>query len=213
MPHKRRLASRQCNRGLQQRSGPVCCTCAGCATRRRQAGGSGASRLASHSEAAASSPDPGRHLAPDGSGQRAGRDLPRRRGPPPLPRARRRRARALPLAHLLLLPHEQPLPPTRQTPEPNLARGMRQLNGVYAQSFNRRHARVSHLLQGRLQRAARAGRPAPARKRALHRQEPGPGGPLPAPPRVALVEPPRDARSRASLVPGDRRLPRTLRAV
>lgn len=36
-----------------------------------------------------------------------------------------------------------------QTPEPNLARGMRQLNGVYAQSFNRRHARVGHLLQGR----------------------------------------------------------------
>lgn len=36
-----------------------------------------------------------------------------------------------------------------QTPEPNLARGMRQLNGVYAQGFNRRHARVGHLLQGR----------------------------------------------------------------
>lgn len=36
-----------------------------------------------------------------------------------------------------------------QTPEPNLARGMRQLNGVYAQSFNRRHGRVGHLLQGR----------------------------------------------------------------
>ena len=36
-----------------------------------------------------------------------------------------------------------------QTPEPNLARCMRQLNGVYAQWFNRRHARVGHLLQGR----------------------------------------------------------------
>lgn len=36
-----------------------------------------------------------------------------------------------------------------QTPEPNLARGMRQLNGVYAQAFNRRHARVGHLWQGR----------------------------------------------------------------
>jgi REP element-mobilizing transposase RayT len=36
-----------------------------------------------------------------------------------------------------------------QTPEPNLSRGMRQLNGVHAQSFNRRHARVGHLLQGR----------------------------------------------------------------
>jgi putative transposase len=36
-----------------------------------------------------------------------------------------------------------------QTPDPNLARGMRQLNGVYAQTFNRRHSRVGHLLQGR----------------------------------------------------------------
>lgn len=36
-----------------------------------------------------------------------------------------------------------------QTPEPNLAVGMRQLNGVYSQWFNRRHARVGHLLQGR----------------------------------------------------------------
>lgn len=36
-----------------------------------------------------------------------------------------------------------------QTPEPNLARGMRQLNGVYAQSFNRRHDRAGHLLEGR----------------------------------------------------------------
>lgn len=36
-----------------------------------------------------------------------------------------------------------------QTPEPNLAQGMRQLNGVYAQGFNRRHGRVGHLFQGR----------------------------------------------------------------
>ncbi len=36
-----------------------------------------------------------------------------------------------------------------ETPEPNLAAGMRQLNGVYAQTFNRRHARVGHLFQGR----------------------------------------------------------------
>jgi putative transposase len=35
------------------------------------------------------------------------------------------------------------------TPRPNLARGMRDLNGVYAQWFNRRHARVGHLFQGR----------------------------------------------------------------
>jgi putative transposase len=36
-----------------------------------------------------------------------------------------------------------------QTPEANLCAGMRQLNGVYAQGFNRRHARVGHLFQGR----------------------------------------------------------------
>jgi len=36
-----------------------------------------------------------------------------------------------------------------ETPRPNLARGMRQLNGVYAQRFNRRHNRVGHLTQGR----------------------------------------------------------------
>jgi REP element-mobilizing transposase RayT len=36
-----------------------------------------------------------------------------------------------------------------ETPEPNLSLGMRQLNGVYAQSFNRRHDRVGHLFQGR----------------------------------------------------------------
>jgi putative transposase len=36
-----------------------------------------------------------------------------------------------------------------RTPRPNLARGMRDLNGVYAQAFNRRHRRVGHLFQGR----------------------------------------------------------------
>lgn len=36
-----------------------------------------------------------------------------------------------------------------RTPEPNLARGMRDLNGRYAQAFNRRHHRVGHLFQGR----------------------------------------------------------------
>ena len=35
------------------------------------------------------------------------------------------------------------------TLEPMLSRGMRQLNGVYAQWFNRRHRRVGHLFQGR----------------------------------------------------------------
>jgi len=36
-----------------------------------------------------------------------------------------------------------------ETPEPTLARGMRDLNSTYAQSFNRRHERVGHVLQGR----------------------------------------------------------------
>ena len=36
-----------------------------------------------------------------------------------------------------------------ETPEANLSRGMRQLNGVYTQRFNRRHKRSGHLFQGR----------------------------------------------------------------
>jgi hypothetical protein len=36
-----------------------------------------------------------------------------------------------------------------ETPEANLSRGMRHLNGVYTQSFNRSHSRIGHLLQGR----------------------------------------------------------------
>jgi REP-associated tyrosine transposase len=36
-----------------------------------------------------------------------------------------------------------------QTPDGNLSKGMRQLNGVYTQTSNRRHRRVGHLFQGR----------------------------------------------------------------
>jgi REP element-mobilizing transposase RayT len=36
-----------------------------------------------------------------------------------------------------------------ETPKANLSIGMRQLNGIYTQSFNRRHQRVGHLFQGR----------------------------------------------------------------
>jgi len=36
-----------------------------------------------------------------------------------------------------------------ETPEANLAQGMRQLNGVYTQCFNRAHDRVGHVFQGR----------------------------------------------------------------
>ena len=35
------------------------------------------------------------------------------------------------------------------TPKANLSKGMRQLNGVYTQRFNRRHRRVGHVFQGR----------------------------------------------------------------
>ena len=36
-----------------------------------------------------------------------------------------------------------------ETPDGNLASGMRQLSGVYTQRFNRRHKRVGHVFQGR----------------------------------------------------------------
>ncbi len=36
-----------------------------------------------------------------------------------------------------------------ETPDANLSKGMRQLNGVYTQSFNRSHSRVGHVFQGR----------------------------------------------------------------
>ena len=36
-----------------------------------------------------------------------------------------------------------------ETPEANLVAGMRRLNSVYTQSFNHRHDRVGHVLQGR----------------------------------------------------------------
>ncbi|MBF0507200.1 MAG: transposase [Nitrospirae bacterium] len=36
-----------------------------------------------------------------------------------------------------------------ETPDGNLSAGMRQLNGVYTQSYNRMHERVGHVFQGR----------------------------------------------------------------
>jgi REP element-mobilizing transposase RayT len=36
-----------------------------------------------------------------------------------------------------------------ETPDPNLSLGMRHLNGVYTQHFNRKHLRVEHVFQGR----------------------------------------------------------------
>jgi len=36
-----------------------------------------------------------------------------------------------------------------ETPEGNLSKGMRQLNGIYTQAYNQRHRTVGHLFQGR----------------------------------------------------------------
>ncbi len=36
-----------------------------------------------------------------------------------------------------------------ETPDGNVSAGMRHLNGVYTQRFNRRHGRVGHMFQGR----------------------------------------------------------------
>jgi putative transposase len=36
-----------------------------------------------------------------------------------------------------------------ETPEANLSSGMRQLNGIYTQRYNRKHKQVGHLFQGR----------------------------------------------------------------
>jgi putative transposase len=36
-----------------------------------------------------------------------------------------------------------------ETPQANLSQGMRQLNGVYTQHFNRAHGKVGHVFQGR----------------------------------------------------------------
>lgn len=38
-----------------------------------------------------------------------------------------------------------------ETPEANLSKGMRQLNGVYTQRFNKAYGRVGHVFQGRYQ--------------------------------------------------------------
>lgn len=36
-----------------------------------------------------------------------------------------------------------------ETPEGNLSRGMRQINGIYTQMFNKRHRKTGHIFQGR----------------------------------------------------------------
>ncbi|MCP4698341.1 MAG: addiction module toxin RelE, partial [Gammaproteobacteria bacterium] len=41
-----------------------------------------------------------------------------------------------------------------ETPDANLSKGMRQLNGVYTQHFNKNHQRVGHVFQGRFKAIA-----------------------------------------------------------
>ena len=93
-----------------------------------------------------------------------------------------------------------------ETPEPNLVAGMRRLNGVYTQVFNRRQRRVGHLFQGRykaivvdkdgyLRELCRYIVLNPVRAKAVKRPEQWPWssyrttvGELPAPPWLAVEE-------------------------
>ncbi len=53
------------------------------------------------------------------------------------------------LALPCLVRDDQPYHFVVETPDANLSKGMRQLNGVYTQRTNRRHGLVGHLFQGR----------------------------------------------------------------
>ena len=59
-----------------------------------------------------------------------------------------------------------------ETPEANLAQGMRHFNGVYTQRYNRRHRRVRACLSRPLQGYPRAEGQLPAGTGALHRPQP-----------------------------------------
>ena len=54
-----------------------------------------------------------------------------------------------------------------ETPDGNLSKGMRQLNGVYTQAFNKRHDRVGHIFQGRY-KAQRCSMPFKTSSNATH---------------------------------------------
>jgi len=43
-----------------------------------------------------------------------------------------------------------------ETPDGNLSKGMRQLNGVCTQAFNKRHGRISYVFQGRFKEMSKA---------------------------------------------------------
>ena len=52
----------------------------------------------------------------------------------------------------MLLPDDQSLSPASRDGGRYLSGGMRQLNGLYTQRFNRRHGLAGHLFQGRYKR-------------------------------------------------------------
>ncbi len=52
----------------------------------------------------------------------------------------------MPTAYCLMTNHYHLLV---ETPDGNLSKGMRQLNGVYTQRFNPKHKKMGHLFQGR----------------------------------------------------------------
>jgi REP element-mobilizing transposase RayT len=54
-----------------------------------------------------------------------------------------------------------------ETAQATLSRGMREVNGVYTQAFNRRHQRVGQVLQGRWSTNPMPRPAAPARSRAV----------------------------------------------
>ncbi len=63
-----------------------------------------------------------------------------------------------------------------QTPKPESLEGMRQINGIYAQRFNRRHDRCGHLFQGRFG-ATLVETAGTCSNCPVCRTQPGPGGP------------------------------------
>ncbi len=91
----------------------------------------------------------GRHLPRRRARQRSAGNLPRRwrsRTVPGTLRTIVERLNVLVHAYCLMGNHYHLL---LETPDGNLSLALRQLNGVYAQGFNRRHDRVGHLFQGR----------------------------------------------------------------
>ena len=95
------------------------------------------------------------------------------------------------LARAVVLPDPEPRPPARlDAATANLSQGMQWLHGTYAQWFNRRHGLTGHLFDGRFHSKLVDEQRVPARRPALHRDEPGLGRPLRPPGAVALEQPP-----------------------